>query len=260
METKMHSLNSCLYCGSEEQEIMYKFDKLPKFKRFGKEKDIVKCCKCDLIYCSPREQLESMLEIYENNYWHDFQITVGEKKIEERHQEFEMISVERIEYIQKFRNTGKFLDVGCSLGYLVNAAKNKGFDAYGIDLNQKDLSFGSEKYSVNLKKSLIKDYDSWDFDVIASFNVIEHVSYPNKMLFEMKKRIKQDGLVVIGTHDIECKNHLQEKENWKHIIPNEHMYFFSIKSLNNLAQDVGLKLIHAYKPIENGFIGYFKNA
>lgn len=256
----MHSLNSCLYCGSEEQEIMYKFVELPEFKRFGKQKDIVKCCKCDLIYCSPREQLESMLDVYENDYWHEFQVKVGERKIEERHEEFEIISNERIENIQKFKSFGKFLDVGCSLGYLVNAAKVKGFDAYGIDLNQKDIEFGKNKYSINLQKSLIKDYQNSDFDIIASFNVIEHVSCPDKMLLEMKKRIKKDGMIVIGTHDVDCKNHFNEKENWKHIIPNEHMYFFSVKSLNNLAQAARLKLIHIDKPIENGFVGYFQNA
>ena len=87
---------------------------------------------------------------------------------------------------------------------------------------------------------------------------MEHVSDPVKMLLEKKKRLKKDGIIVVGTHDIECQNHRKEKVKWKHIIPNEHLYFFSIETLSNLASKVGLKLLYYNKPIENSIVAYFK--
>lgn len=251
---------TCLHCGSDKHEVVYKFSSLSEFKKFGKEKDIVKCSDCSLIYCSPRETEESMLEVYENDYWHDFQVRVGERKIEERHKEFEYISAERVRYVKQFKSSGKFLDVGCSLGYLVNAAKLAGFNSHGIDLNQKDLDHGKQKYDINLTKSLLQNYDNSDFDVITSFNVIEHVTYPDKMLSEMKKRLNKDGVVVIGTHDIDCKNHIKEGQKWKHIIPNEHLYYFNIETLKKVASKSGLELFYYNKPIENSIVGYFRHA
>jgi len=95
--------------------------------------------------------------------------------------------------------------------------------------------------------------------VITSFNVLEHVSDPIKMLLEKKKRLKGDGIIVVGTHDIECKNHQKEKQNWKHIIPNEHLYFFSISTLKKLGEKAGLKMIYHNKPIENGIVAYYES-
>ena len=79
------------------------------------------------------------------------------------------------------------------------------------------------------------------------------------MLLEKKKRLKKSGLIVVGTHDVECKNHKEEKENWKHIIPNEHLYFFSTSTLRKLGEKAGLKMIYFNKPIENGIVAYFES-
>ena len=250
--------NKCIICGCEENDVIYYFNELPKFKQIGDKRDIVKCKECDLIYCSPRNINESMLDIYENNYWQDYQLTVGELDIVDRVSDFEMISKERVGFIKEQKTNGKFLDVGCSQGFLVYEAKKSGFDAYGIDLNNFDIENGIKKYDVKLEKSFLSDYEENNFDVITSFNVIEHVSNPVDMLIQKKERLSNDGIIVIGTHDVECENHITEKENWKHIIPNEHLYFFSIESLNKMASMVGLEMFHCHKPIINGFTAYFK--
>ena len=251
-------IENCLHCGSYKHDVIYNFNQIPKIKRIGKKKNIVKCKKCSLVYCWPRNSQESMMNVYQENYWDKFQEKVGEKNIKFRTDEFESISKERLIYIKKFKSDGKFLDVGCSQGFLVNEAKINGFNAYGIDLNKKYLKIGIKKYNINLKKSLIKNYKNFNFDIITMFNVIEHVSFPDQMIQEIQKRIKKNGLLVIGTHDIECKNYKKEKENWKHIIPNEHLYFFSKKTLKNLVENYNFKLITYIKPINNSIVGYFK--
>ena len=74
------------------------------------------------------------------------------------------------------------MDVGCCRGFLVNAARNRGFKAYGIDLNEKDIKEGIKDYGIDIKKSFLEDYSEYEFDVITSFNVLEHVSNPLNML------------------------------------------------------------------------------
>ena len=254
-----HDNKCCICCGEKNHSVIYKFTDLPRYKQIGENRDIVKCAGCSLVYCFPRNLEESMLDVYENNYWQDYQTQVGEKKIKDRISDFEAVSNERMSYIEKFKTRGKFLDVGCCMGFLVNEADNRGFDAYGIDLNAEDINKGKERYDINLKKDFLEKFQQYDFDVITSFNVLEHVSDPIKMLLEKKKRLKGDGIIVVGTHDIECKNHQKEKQNWKHIIPNEHLYFFSISTLKKLGEKAGLKMIYHNKPIENGIVAYYES-
>ena len=249
---------TCINCGSGEYDVVYYYDDLPKFKQIGKKRDIVQCSECSLMYCNPRNMGESMLDIYENNYWQDYQTSVGEVEIKNRVSDFEFVSHERMGHIFEVKNSGKFLDVGCSQGFLVNEAKKLGYDSYGIDLNQIDIDGGSEMYGVNLEKSLLKNYDNGEFDIISSFNVIEHVSDPLEMLLEMRSRLKNDGVIVVGTHDVECSNHQNEGVNWKHIIPNEHLYFFSQDTIRTLADKAGLSMIRFFKPIDNNMTLYFK--
>ena len=88
----------------------------------------MKCSSCSLVFCHPRNMGESLLDIYENNYWQEYQTQVGEVEIKDRVAEFEMISRERIDNILKYKKGGKFLDVGCSRGFLVKEARTEGLN------------------------------------------------------------------------------------------------------------------------------------
>jgi len=249
---------NCILCQKKKFKIIYPFERIPQKKRIFKKKDIVKCLNCSLIYCWPRNKAESMISTYEKDYWGNFQTKVGERNIKFRIKEFENISKERINFIKKLKPSGKLLDVGCSQGFLVNEANNAGYDSYGIDLSLSDLNIGKKRYNIQLKKSLLQNYKNYNFDIITSYNVIEHVSFPDKFIREKRKRMKKNALLVIGTHDINCKNHRAEKENWKHIIPNEHLYYFSKHTLKKIVENEKFKLIKFIKPINNSIVGFFK--
>lgn len=250
-------INKCLVCKSNKFKLIYSFEQIPEYKRIGPKKNIVECENCSLIYCHPRNTEETMIDVYENNYWHEFQTSIKEKPITERIDEFLKISYERISYISNFKKACSFLDVGCSLGFLVKAAQDSGYDATGIDLNQKDIDLGIRLFDINLKKQFL-DQHKKSYDVITSYNVIEHVSNPKAILLEMSSRLNDDGVIVVGTHDIDCNNHKNQRVNWKHIVPNEHMFYFSKKTLINLAGLVGLEEFYTYKPIDNGFVSFFR--
>lgn len=249
--------SECIICKSNKFKLIYSYEEIPEFKRIKPKKEIVKCQKCSLVYCIPRNIEETMLEVYENNYWQEFQTTVGEQPIIRRIDEFLKISQERISYISDFKTKCSLLDVGCSMGFLVKAAQDCGFDATGIDLNKKDIDLGIDLFNINLKKQFLGQHKK-TYDVITSYNVIEHVSDPKTMLKQMVSLLKEDGIIAIGTHDIECKNHKEQGVHWKHIVPNEHMYYFSQETLTNLAEVIGLKEFYTYKPIDNGFVSFFK--
>ena len=49
--------------------------------------------------------------------------------------------------LQKFKTSGKFLDVGCSYGIGVKAAKDAGFDAYGIEPTQHAAKYAKKSFT-----------------------------------------------------------------------------------------------------------------
>lgn len=247
--------NKCLLCGSEEKKIVYEFAREQIPTNF-EIRNIVSCGNCGFVFVNPMPVDNYFRSIYASDYWEDYQKSVGEKDIHERLDEFMDISRERIGFLNKFKTGGRFLDVGCSMGFLVKAAEEVGFESYGLDLSEKTLEEGRKLYGVSLFRGTIEDYPMEKFDAIACYNVIEHVVQPDRLIEEMKKRLAPKGVIVIGTHDFECDSHKTQGRVWKHIMPWEHLYYFRLKDIETLAKQHRLDTIWNNKPIDNSIVTY----
>jgi SAM-dependent methyltransferase len=141
-------MKKCLICQKDSGEVIYNF---PEYNN-----KIIKC-ECGFIYSTIIER-ENVDKAYLEDYWTTYQTNQGEKQIYERINEFESISDERMSYITKFKKEKKFLDVGCSMGFLVNSANKLGFKSYGIDLNIECVEYGKTKYDpINLESCSLEN-------------------------------------------------------------------------------------------------------
>jgi 2-polyprenyl-3-methyl-5-hydroxy-6-metoxy-1,4-benzoquinol methylase len=243
-------MKKCLLCDKNNNVTIYEF---PEHNN-----KIVKC-ECGFIYSTITER-KDVDKAYLEDYWTTYQINQGEKQIYDRIEEFEFISDERMDFIKKFKESGKLLDVGCSMGFLVNSANKSGFDSYGIDLNKECIEYGIKKYSpIKLYDVSLEDFNENFFDVICSFNVIEHLDNPEVFLEMCYSKLNEDGIIVIGTHDIESNTHKTLGSDWKQITKDgDHLYYFSIDTMERLGLKCGLEKFWVNKPIDPSFTFYFK--
>jgi 2-polyprenyl-3-methyl-5-hydroxy-6-metoxy-1,4-benzoquinol methylase len=82
-------------------------------------------------------------------------------------------------------NNKTVLDVGCGDGSLVKYLKNKGIFAEGCDI--KDLDFEND----------IFPFEDETFDFILLYSVIEHINNTNHLISEIKRMLKQSGILII---------------------------------------------------------------
>jgi ubiquinone/menaquinone biosynthesis C-methylase UbiE len=117
-----------------------------------------------------------------------------------RIRDFEWKKIEQ--YIPK---ESDFLDVGCGAGYsLMKAIRELNCNAKGIDPAPGEHGVG--RYTSNIWESLpiVKGeaenipFPDKSFDVVYSSHVIEHVYSEVKALAEMKRVLKDDGILIIG--------------------------------------------------------------
>jgi 2-polyprenyl-3-methyl-5-hydroxy-6-metoxy-1,4-benzoquinol methylase len=80
-----------------------------------------------------------------------------------------------------------------------------------------------------------------DFDVAASFHVIEHVDSPRQYVAAIAERLKPGGLLVLETPDIDSLPFRLMKARWRQFIP-EHYYFFDRESVSNLLAKNGFQV------------------
>lgn len=110
------------------------------------------------------------------------------------------------------------LDIGCSWGAMLLTMKEIGFEElYGVDSDQFDTSrlqnistyksyWGNEKgklrFSICDVSSQDLPFESDFFSIVLINQVIEHLHNPSKILKEIFRVLKKDGLVLVGTPNV----------------------------------------------------------
>ena len=73
-------------------------------------------------------------------------------------------------------NPKKVLDAGCAWGFLVEALRNRGVEAYGIDISEYAISNVAESVKPFCRVGSISDPFDQHYDLIVSIEVLEHMT------------------------------------------------------------------------------------
>src|SRR5262249_46504273 len=92
-----------------------------------------------------------------------------------------------------------------------------------------------------IHRGVIENLPRSDFDVAASFRVIEHVDSPRRFVHATAERLKPGGLLVLETPDIGSLTYPLMKNRWRQFIP-EHYYFFTGVTMRKLLEESGFSV------------------
>lgn len=97
------------------------------------------------------------------------------------------------------------LDVGCSSGEFLYWAQCAGFKAFGVELNPRTAGIAQKNgFDVLIGTIDAVVYPPESFDVIFLGDVIEHVRDPRALVLSCKKLLKNGGMLVISTPNLDC--------------------------------------------------------
>ena len=205
------------------------------------EKDhqsFVKCSSCELVMINPRPVLSRVLETYDDEYSRIY-ANKAEKKIK-RISRWVNRTANQLGY------KGTWLDVGCSVGFVVKTARESGFEAHGIDVQSWGIEFGKTRLHLeNLYCGDLLEHKFADnyFDVISMYDVIEHIPDLDSTLSELKRILSSTGIIDIITPDVGHWRTPGNLYSWNEIKPSEHLYYFNINTLSKIMENHGLKII-----------------
>lgn len=222
----------CRFCKSKEVST---FLNLIDFK-------LLKCSSCQIIFVDPFPsaslQKEANRELYgrqmvQKEYWEKLpQLKKRAKKM--------------VAELQKFKKTGKLLDIGCGFGLFLKMAKEAGFKVYGVEMEKEAVKTAQEKFGLkNIYQKNVKEigFPERYFDVITLFDILEHLENPEVILKELKKLLKPNGVLVIQSPNIESFMFKLTKEKWNWLLFPNHLYHFTPKSLTLLLKHSGFKIV-----------------
>lgn len=240
---RINSLSNhvCDTCGNGKARIIYKKRGIAKDKyyitdnSYGDHSQIVKCLDCNLLYCSPRDNSKKLVERYSDFIDPDYENErVARSKTHER-------VFKKIEQLHQL--SGKILDIGCATGTLLETAQRNGWQTVGVEPSKWASRIGKEKYGLDIIRGTLETikFKEKSFDAVTCLDVIEHVSSPRKLLTDIHKVLKKDGVLCLVTPDIGSLVSKLLGENWWHIRP-DHIYYFTKDTLSLLLLSLGYKI------------------
>jgi 2-polyprenyl-3-methyl-5-hydroxy-6-metoxy-1,4-benzoquinol methylase len=208
----------------------------PLFEKQGEP--FVECKGCSLVLINPRPVFSEVMHTYTDDYSRTY-AKKADKKIRRSRRRVNLLA-------KQIRHRGRWLDVGCSAGFVVQAANEAGFEGWGVDVEPWGVRYGSETLGLaNLYAGMLEDQHFPDrhFQAISLYDVIEHVPDLNRLVSELARLLAPDGRIDIITPDIGHWRVTRPLSEWKEIKPSEHLYYFSAQTLGRLFERQGLAVI-----------------
>jgi len=216
--------------GEHKQCLVCKGTKLKPLVGFEKH-HLVKCGSCGFVFCKPiptKEELDAVYEGYgRNDYLSDLTIQAYERVLDS---------------FEPYRKTNKLIDVGCGIGYFLEVAKKRGWEVYGTEFTQEAVNICEAK-GANMELGVLdpSNYEPQSFDVVCSFEVIEHINNPREELGNFNKILRKGGLVYCTTPNFNAVERYQLGADWNVLGYPEHLSYYTPKTLKRVYKETGFK-------------------
>lgn len=206
---------------------------------------LAKCPACSLIHTDLQGDYATFVDrFYERGYFTGDRSRMAYSNYEDD-KPFIVANMHKfLSYIRAYKPTGKLLDVGCALGFFTELALKAGYDAYGID--PSDFAVAKAKKLVGperIRKAKLSDIRDRPktYDVIAMFDVFEHLADPAGDLEIVQNILKDDGIIIIATGDTDSFFARILGRRWTFYNPPQHLYFFNRANLIRLLGEKGFE-------------------
>ena len=231
----------CALCGSDHCEVYLRVKDTDHLTdtRYG----IARCVRCGLVFVHPQPSDEEMARLYFEGYYGEGR---GRSFLSRFFSRVEsLLYRERVWKIARLRKEGRILDVGCGDGKFLEAMKHRGWVGYGVETSRVGAEVARFKRGLEVFNGelVARKFESGFFDVVTLWQVLEHVRDPLRILREVGRILKEDGLLYVSAPNIESFQAKFGGCRWFHFDVPRHLYHYSPRTLKGMLEQSGFKVI-----------------
>src|SRR3712207_6307784 len=101
--------------------------------------------------------------------------------------------------LRRYKPRGRLLDVGTHCGFFLRKARGMGWELTGVEPSPIGAQLAREFYGLDVQTATLQGAGLPDhsFDVVTMVDVFEHVSEPLELLAEVRRVLRDDGLLFV---------------------------------------------------------------
>ena len=190
------------------------------------------CQDCGLLFVSPRLTSQAMRSVFNDSY---FDYSDPEFWRQRRMPIFQDI----LRLIVRYKCRSVF-DVGAGFGYFVKWLKSQAIEASGCDISAKAVQWGRDNLGVSLYEGSPNDLKlpANSVDCVVSLDTVYYMTNPVAQLRAIRQLVKPGGLVILrlrnGLGSVWRARIEGRKAVGKAVLPSEHLWAFTPKTINHL--------------------------
>jgi SAM-dependent methyltransferase len=150
---------------------------------------------------------------------------------------------------------GRALEIGCAHGGAVALMRWAGFDAIGLELSPWVVNFAARTFQIPVLKGTVEvqDFQDGSFDIIALFDVLEHLADPMGTMRCCSRLLKPDGIILLQTPEVPphktYKQMVADRAPFLSMLQEkEHLYLFTQAGAQIMFKDIGLENVRSIPP------------
>ena len=237
----MTLFSHCPVCDGTDRSTYVAFDAL----------EFVQCRGCDTVYKSREVPNALPPDFYERGYF-EGRKSGREKRFAHRSRKAASWVSDAADLLPDGK--GRLLDVGCSLGYVLEGARREGLTSAGVDVSAHAVSVCVGRgYEAKVGTIDAIPYEDAAFDVVVLKHVLEHTPTPKGALAEVKRVLGPSGVVLVALPDVHYWKGDRQRETYRYYRPDDlgtqHFVYYSTASLTRLLTDAGFHVRSTSKAV-----------
>lgn len=135
---------------------------------------------------------------------------------------------------------GRLLEIGCACGFLLEAARRRGFDVRGVEMSAWAAEYARRTYGVDVHTGTLESaaLPAESVDVVVMADVIEHLFDPPATLREIRRILAPGGRLLLLTPDVGSLAARLTGPRWWGLL-DDHYFYFSRRTLRRLLAQEG---------------------
>ena len=157
--------------------------------------------------------------------------------------------------IKKRTVPSRILEVGCALGFLLDALRHQGFEVEGVDAAPFSAYYAKTRLNLDIFCGTLEKAEFPDhyFDYVIQKDLLEHVPNPREHLHETARVMTSGGKLWLITPNGEANLRPLLRNNHQGAFPDQqlpvlsqgHLSFFSYSHLKCLFEEAGFQIVRS---------------
>src|SRR5271165_5155163 len=212
-------------------------DTVPELSRYDADflYELRKCANCSLVFLASQLTTEEVAHLEESNPTY-----TDEKEVSK---DIEILSG-LVEFVEKYVPRGRMLEVGCSRGFLLKAAANRGWSVSGVELCKSTAAYARDHFGLTIYDKELTDCPLQEryFDLVVMWHTLEHLKQPRLMLQHIRELLRDGGAVAIQVPSYSLVSKSGDEDLKGRIYCKVHNFQFTKESLRFLLEHQGFRI------------------